>query len=141
MNVKGALNQIDKSWKAFKLEGYQLSKQSVKRILEYAVAKGYEHTGQIRDSEIDHLLNKGTTIEQWERYYTELEQHEKRVERNKPIPPPPYFTHYKPTDKFPSHAETAEEAARIYKIALSEWEMMRSCDAPNKPGYYRANND
>ena len=23
----------------------------------------------------------------------------------------------------------------------SQWEMMRSCDAPNKPGYYRANND
>lgn len=23
----------------------------------------------------------------------------------------------------------------------SQWEMMRSCDAPNRPGYYRANND
>ena len=28
-----------------------------------------------------------------------------------------------------------------YQKKLSEWEMMRSCDATNKPGYYRANND
>jgi len=29
----------------------------------------------------------------------------------------------------------------IYKKELSEWEMKRSCDAPNRPGYYRSNND
>jgi len=28
-----------------------------------------------------------------------------------------------------------------YRKELAEWEMKRSCDAPNKPGYYRANND
>lgn len=27
------------------------------------------------------------------------------------------------------------------KVSEGEWEMAFSCDAPNKPGYYRANND
>ena len=28
-----------------------------------------------------------------------------------------------------------------YYKALSEWQMAKSCDAPNAPGYFRANND
>jgi hypothetical protein len=28
-----------------------------------------------------------------------------------------------------------------YKKALAEWEMALHCDRPNKPGYFRANND
>lgn len=28
-----------------------------------------------------------------------------------------------------------------YERALSTWEMTRACDAPNRPGYDRANND
>lgn len=84
------------------------------------------------------MYPKGTTKEQWDRYYEDLKQHEARVEREKPIPPPLYFTHYTVGGRT---AETSSEAARIYKLAYSEWEMMRSCDEPNKPGYYRANND
>lgn len=34
--------------------------------------------------------------------------------------------------------EGGEEA---YYKALAEWKIKRSCDAPNPPGYYRANND
>jgi len=130
-DVKGALNQIDKSWKAFTHEGYNLTKPAVKRILEYALAKGYEHTGQIRDSEIDHLLNKGTTIEQWERYYEESAAHEKRCKECKPQKEDMDFVH-------PDNGSFMEEK---FNKAYSEWQMMWSCDAPNKPGYYRANND
>jgi hypothetical protein len=90
---------------------------------------------------IPEKLPKGTTREQWEQYAKDMEAHEARVEREKPQPPPLYFTHYRPTANYPTHAETAMEAARIYKLALSEWQMMSSCDAPNKPGYYRAAND
>lgn len=28
-----------------------------------------------------------------------------------------------------------------YERALSTWQMTRACDAPNRPGYDRANND
>lgn len=87
------------------------------------------------------LNGKPTTTEQWSAYYKALKEHEERVEREKPIPPPLYFTHYKPTPDWPICAETAQEAARIYQAAKRRWEMMASCDAPNKPGYYRANND
>lgn len=124
-DVKGALNQLNQSYKAFTHNGHSMSKQAVKAVLEYAVAKGYEHTGQLRDSEIDHILTKGTTIEQWERYYEDLKQHEERCKREKPL--------------MPEH--NTDENMKAYSKAESAWRMMCSCDAPNKPGYYRANND
>jgi hypothetical protein len=140
-DCKGALAQLNKSYKAFVHNGNSMSKQAVKEVLEYAISRGYDHTGMLRDAEIDSILTKGTTIEQWDRYYADLKSHEERVEREKPIPIPLYFTHYRPTPNWPVHAETRQQAELIYWQALSSWEMMRSCDAPNKPGYYRANND
>lgn len=139
-DVKGALNQIDKSWKAFTVKGYNLTKPAVKRILEYALAKGYDHTGQISDAEIDHLLNKGTTIEQWERYYVESKEFEERMQAKKPVKPEVCDKCEQPQD----HPELMCECSFLmkqYERNLSEWQMARSCDAPNKPGYYRANND
>lgn len=121
-DVKGALAQLNKSYKAFVHNGSSMSKEAVRKVLEYAVAKGYDHTGQLHDAEIDHILTKGTTIEQWERYYEDLKQHEARCEREKP-------------SKYDFDLQSD------YDRAYSEWQMMRSCDAPNKPGYYRANND
>jgi len=121
-DIKGCLNQINQSYKAFTHNGHSMSKQSVKAVLEYALAKGYEHTGQLRDSEIDHILTKGTTIEQWERYYEDLKRHEERCKREKPT-------------------EHDYDLESDFNSAFSEWQMMCSCDAPNKPGYYRANND
>jgi hypothetical protein len=67
-------------------------------------------------------LPAGTTQEQWDRYYEDLKCHEKRV-----IDTTPNGRNYNTIAEF--------------RKAISEWEMMRSCDAPNKPGYYRANND
>jgi len=34
-----------------------------------------------------------------------------------------------------------EESMREYNKALAEWQMKRSCDAPNPPGYTKSNND
>lgn len=34
-----------------------MSKPQVKSVLEYAVKKGYEHTGLLSDEEIDTILN------------------------------------------------------------------------------------
>ena len=65
---------------------------------------------------------KGTTKEQWEQYYEALKVHYERVKRERPD-----------LKKFLSN--------EAYTAAYSEWQMMSSCDAPNKPGYYRANND
>ena len=68
------------------------------------------------------IYPKGTTEAQWKQYEAELREHEERVERERPDP-----------ENYPSEA--------AYMSAVSEWKMMRSCDAPNEPGYYRANND
>ena len=62
------------------------------------------------------------TQQDWDRYYEDLAAHEERVKREEPD-----IENY-PTEK-------------AYLAAVSEWEIMRSCDAPNKPGYFRANND
>jgi len=57
-DCKGALAQINKSYKVFEHNGKSMTKKEVKAILEYAIEKGYETTGEIKDFEIDEVLNK-----------------------------------------------------------------------------------
>lgn len=56
-DIKGALTQINISYKAFTHNGRRMSKADVKRVLEYAISKGYKHTEQITDSEVDKILS------------------------------------------------------------------------------------
>lgn len=65
---------------------------------------------------------KGTTKEQWNQYEKELAAHEEHYAKTEPDP-----------EDFPTE--------QAYTSALSQWRMDRSCFEPNKPGYYRANND
>lgn len=55
-DIKGALNQIDTSWKAFEHKGQKMSKEQVKAVLEYGVYKGYKSTANLSDEEIDSIL-------------------------------------------------------------------------------------
>ncbi len=57
-DCKGALAQINQSWKSFVHNDKAMTKAQVKAVLEYAVKMGYEHTGQLLDSEIDLILNE-----------------------------------------------------------------------------------
>jgi len=57
-DCKGALAQINRSYKAFVHNGKSMSKAEVKAVLEYAIEKGYEHTGMLSDEEVDNILNK-----------------------------------------------------------------------------------
>lgn len=57
-DCKGALAQINKSYKAFVHKGKSMSKVEVKAVLRYAIEKGYEHTGMLSDEEVDNILNK-----------------------------------------------------------------------------------
>lgn len=75
---------------------------------------------------------KGTTKEQWDRYYSDLKSHEDYCESIKPKKEDYGYIKNMPPDP---------DGERKYESALSEWHMKLSCDAPNKPGYYRANND
>lgn len=61
-DCKGALAQINKSWKAFEHRGKPMSKAEVKAVLQYAIEKGYEHTGMLSDDEVDNILQ---STKQW----------------------------------------------------------------------------
>ena len=55
-DCKGALSQINKSYRAFTHNGESMTKAEVKAVLEYAVKKGYDHTGLLTDEEIDTII-------------------------------------------------------------------------------------
>lgn len=59
-SIKGALKLINRSYKAFEHKGKSMTKDEVKRILEYGLSKGYEFTSQLSDEEIDAILNNTT---------------------------------------------------------------------------------
>ena len=65
---------------------------------------------------------KGATPLEIEAYERDLKSHEERVKREEPI-----------RNNFSTEQD--------FKTAWREWDKMRFMDAPNKPGYYRANND
>lgn len=63
-----------------------------------------------------------TSKEQWDKYYADLKAHEQRMDDTKPM-----RCNFQDDDAFHN--------------AMVEWDRARFCDAPNEPGYYRANND
>lgn len=73
-----------------------------------------------------------TSLPEWQEYYRKLKEFEVDMQLRKPMRPD--------REWFPDDA-SFERALDHYQIRLGEWEMSRFCDAPNKPGYYRAAND
>jgi len=55
-SIQGALNQINKSYKAFTHKGKSMTKQQVKAVLEYGLKQGYDNTGQLSNSEVDKII-------------------------------------------------------------------------------------
>lgn len=63
-----------------------------------------------------------TSLPEWQKYYADLKAHNDTYAKAKPV-----------RENFPSENE--------YLIALNNWSFDEAMSAPNKPGYYRANND
>lgn len=57
-DVKGSLEQIDKSWRFFKHNGKKMSKKEVEAVLLYALSQGYVTTQEITDKEIEEIIFK-----------------------------------------------------------------------------------
>ena len=55
-DCKGALAQINKSYKAFTHNKQPMTKAQVKAVLEYAIKQGYDHTGLLSTKEIDTII-------------------------------------------------------------------------------------
>lgn len=64
----------------------------------------------------------GTTDEQWAQYEEALRMFDKSMQNNKP------------------RAENFKDSEE-FERQLNAWQRVYFMDAPNKPGYYRANND
>jgi hypothetical protein len=55
-DIKGALEQVNKWYRVFEHRGQRMTKTQVKRLLEYGIKKGYEHTGEFTDEEVDQII-------------------------------------------------------------------------------------
>lgn len=67
-------------------------------------------------------LPEGTTKAQWDQWLLDISTFERRMDARKP-------------------KRINFELVGDYDRACLNWEIAKSCDAPNEPGYYRANND
>lgn len=57
-SVNGALEQIDQSYKAFTHRGKAMTKPQVKAVLTYAKQVGYKTTAELKDEEVDEIIEK-----------------------------------------------------------------------------------
>lgn len=55
-DIVGALERLDKSWRAFEHRGKSMTKEQVRKVLVYGIQKGYKHTGQLTDGEVDEII-------------------------------------------------------------------------------------
>ena len=55
-DIKGALAQLNRSWKAFEHRGVPMTKNQVKVVLTYANARGYKTTEELKEEEVDKLI-------------------------------------------------------------------------------------
>lgn len=55
-DIKGALEQLNKSYRAFVHNDKPMTKKQVKAVLEYGLVKGYIHTGEFSSIEVDRIL-------------------------------------------------------------------------------------
>lgn len=56
-DLAGALKQINRSYKAFEHKGQKMSKEQVRKVLEYGLSKGYKTTTELSDEEVDKVLS------------------------------------------------------------------------------------
>lgn len=55
-DIIGALEQLNKSYRAFEHKGKRMTKEEVKKVLLYAKEKGYKTTAELTDEEVDKVL-------------------------------------------------------------------------------------
>lgn len=57
-DLKGALLQLNKSYRCFEHKGMPMTKEQVKKVLEYGIKKGYESTDQLSDEEVENIIKE-----------------------------------------------------------------------------------
>lgn len=59
-DLVGALEQINKSYRAFEHKGQRMTKEQVRKVLKYGISKGYKTTAELSDDEVDKILSLNT---------------------------------------------------------------------------------
>lgn len=57
-DLKGALERVNKYYCLFEHKGKPMTKEDVIKCLKYGIKKGYTHTGQLTDEEIEIIINQ-----------------------------------------------------------------------------------
>jgi hypothetical protein len=57
-DIQGALDQLDDFYHCFEHKGKRLSKEYVEGILRQGLSRGYTHTGQFTDDEVDAIIHR-----------------------------------------------------------------------------------
>lgn len=57
-DLQGALNQINRSYKAFENNGKPMTKAEVEKVLKAGLKRGYKSTEDFKDGEVDQILNE-----------------------------------------------------------------------------------
>lgn len=55
-DLAGALERINTSWRVFEHKGKPMTKDQVRKVLEYGLSKGYKTTAELTDDEVDKVL-------------------------------------------------------------------------------------
>ena len=55
-NLRGTLYNLGKAVGIIKHNGKSLTRKQLKALCEYGIRKGYEHTGQFSDEEVDAII-------------------------------------------------------------------------------------
>jgi len=55
-DLSGALQQINRVYKAFEHRGQKMSKEQVCKVLKYGIKKGYKTTAELTEAEVDSVL-------------------------------------------------------------------------------------
>lgn len=58
-DLVGALENLDEVWQTFEHKGEPMTKDEVRKALVYGIRKGYDHTGQLTDEDVDKALTNG----------------------------------------------------------------------------------
>ena len=55
-DLKEALAQLNRSYKAIEHIGQKMTKEQVRKVLKYGIDKGYKTKAELKDDEVDKVL-------------------------------------------------------------------------------------
>lgn len=56
-DLQGALDQLNRSYRAFENNGKPMAKDEVEKVLKEGLKRGYKSTADFKDGEVDKILN------------------------------------------------------------------------------------